>query len=74
MAGFRMLDGETLPGLLENYAQVAHRTEELVAQFRPRRRPSVAPGALVRARAETAQHAGHADIIRESLDRAKSTG
>ena len=33
MAGFRMLDGETLAGLLENYAQVANRTEELVAQL-----------------------------------------
>ena len=29
MAGFRMLDGETLADLLENYAQVARRTEEL---------------------------------------------
>ena len=26
MAGFRMLDGETLAGLLENYAQVAQQT------------------------------------------------
>ena len=33
MAGFRMLDGETLPGLLENYAQVAHRTGELLVQL-----------------------------------------
>src|SRR5271165_4596912 len=33
MAGFRMLGGQTLAGLLENYAQVAHRTEELVAQL-----------------------------------------
>jgi hypothetical protein len=32
-AGFKMLDGETLAGLLENYAQVAHRTGELVAQL-----------------------------------------
>src|SRR5215469_1949467 len=30
MAGFKMLDGDTLAGLLENYAQVARRTEELV--------------------------------------------
>ena len=33
MAGFKMLDGDTLAGLLENYAQVAHRTEELVAHL-----------------------------------------
>src|SRR3974377_1414936 len=33
MAGFRMLDGETLADLLENYAQVARRTEELGAQL-----------------------------------------
>ena len=33
MAGFKMLDGETLAGLLQTYAQVAHRTEELVAQL-----------------------------------------
>src|SRR5258708_27070818 len=32
MAAFRMLGGETPAGLLETYAQVAHRTEELVAQ------------------------------------------
>jgi uncharacterized damage-inducible protein DinB len=88
MAGFQMLDGETLAGLLENYAQVAHRTEELVAAL-----PDVAaahplppapwfePGARWSARrvllhviAETAQHAGHADIIRESLGGAKSMG
>jgi uncharacterized damage-inducible protein DinB len=29
MAGFRMLDGETLAGLLETYAQVAQQTGEL---------------------------------------------
>jgi hypothetical protein len=33
MAGFKMLDGETLAGLPENYAQVAHRTEELAAHL-----------------------------------------
>ena len=40
------------------------------------RRPLVgAPGAaLLQVIAETAQHAGHADIIRESLDGAKSMG
>ena len=88
MAGFKMLDGETLTGLLDSYAQVAHRTEELVAQLPDLDAvhplppaPWFEPGACWSARrvllhviAETAQHAGHADIIRESLDGAKSMG
>jgi uncharacterized damage-inducible protein DinB len=88
MAGFRMLAGETLSDLLERYAQVANRTEELVAQLpdldsaQPLpQAPWFEPGARWSARrvllhviAETAQHAGHADIIRESLDGAKSMG
>ncbi len=87
-SGFRMLDTETLPGLLARYDDVARRSDELVATL-----PSLdashplpeAPwfesGAHWSARrvflhiiAETAQHAGHADIIRESLDGAKSMG
>jgi hypothetical protein len=88
MAGFRMLDRETLAGLLENYAQVAHRTEELVAQLPDLDAAHPLPPApwfesgarwsarrvLLHVIAETAQHAGHADIIRESLDGAKSMG
>jgi Protein of unknown function (DUF664) len=86
--GFRMLDGETLAGLLETYAQVAQQTGELVVQLpdldaaQPLpAAPWFEPGARWSARrvllhviAETAQHAGHADIIRESLDGAKSMG
>jgi hypothetical protein len=67
---------------------VARRTDELVAtlpdldarQPLPEA-PWFEPGANWSARrvlmhliAETAQHAGHADIIRESLDGAKSMG
>ena len=88
MAAFRMVDGETLGGLLENYAQVAGRTDELVAHLPDLDvahplppAPWFEPGARWSARrvllhliAETAQHAGHADIIRESLDGAKSMG
>jgi len=88
MAAFRMADGETLAGLLENYAQVASQTEELVAQLPDLDTaqplppaPWFEPGARWTARqvllhmiGETAQHAGHADIIRESLDGAKSMG
>jgi uncharacterized damage-inducible protein DinB len=87
-AGFRMLAGETLAGLLDEYEQVARRTDELVTTLPDLdlshplpEAPWFEPGARWSARrvllhviAETAQHAGHADIIRESLDGAKSMG
>jgi hypothetical protein len=88
VAGFEMRDGETLAGLLERYAQVAARTDDIVAtlpdldadQPLPEA-PWFPPGARWSARrallhiiAETAQHAGHADIIRESLDGQKTMG
>ncbi len=87
-SGFRMLERETLAGLLEQYEQVASRTDELVATlpdldvsqplpeapwFEPGARWS-ARRALLHVIAETAQHAGHADIIRESLDGSRSMG
>ena len=87
-AGFRMLEGETLSGLLDAYAEVARRTDELVrtlpdldeSQPLPSA-PWFEPGARWSARrvllhiiAETSQHAGHADILRESIDGAKSMG
>lgn len=85
---FSMLEGETLTGLLDEYEQVARRTDELVATLPDLdishplpEAPWFEPGARWSARrvllhvvAETAQHAGHADIIRESLDGAKSMG
>ncbi|MGW2894947.1 DinB family protein [Streptomyces sp. NPDC001212] len=85
---FRLLPGETLTGALADYAEVARRTDDLVATLpdlevtRPLpKAPWFEPGAQWSARrvlmhiiAETAQHAGHADIIRESLDGAKSMG
>ncbi|MEU0598221.1 DinB family protein [Streptomyces sp. NPDC006393] len=85
---FRMLPGETLAGVLDDYAEVAGRTDELVRTlpdlnaahplpkapwFEPDARWS-ARRVLMHIIAETAQHAGHADIIRESLDGAKSMG
>jgi len=88
MNAFRMGDGDTLAGLLEAYEAVARRTDDLVAalpdldadQPLPQA-PWFEPGARWSARrvllhviAETAQHAGHADIIRESLDGAKTMG
>jgi uncharacterized protein DUF664 len=86
--GFRMLEGETLAGLLADYDQVAQQTEDLirslpdldVSQPLPEA-PWFEKGAnwsarrvLLHVLAETAQHAGHADIIRESLDGAKTMG
>jgi uncharacterized damage-inducible protein DinB len=86
--GFRMLEGETLAGLLDAYDQAAKLTDEVVAtlpdldadQPLPEA-PWFPPGARWSARqvllhvvAETAQHSGHADIIRESLDGAKTMG
>ncbi|MFF7645498.1 DUF664 domain-containing protein [Streptomyces canus] len=85
---FRMLPGETLAGVLADYAETAERTDELVATLPDLdaahplpKAPWFEAGAQWSARrvllhivAETAQHAGHADIIRESLDGAKSMG
>jgi uncharacterized damage-inducible protein DinB len=85
---FRMLAGETLAGLLEDYEHVAHRTDGLVAALPDLEAAHPLPDApwfehgarwsarrvLLHVIAETAQHAGHADIIRESLDGAKSMG
>ncbi|GAA3981221.1 DinB family protein [Streptomyces sp. NBC_01352] len=85
---FRMLPGETLAGVLAEYEETARRTDEIVttlpdlnATHPLPEAPWNKPGARWSARrvllhiaAETAQHAGHADIIRESLDGAKSMG
>lgn len=87
-AEFRLLPDETLAGVLDAYAETARRTDELVASLpdldasQPLpAAPWFPPGARWSARqvilhiiAETAQHAGHADIIRESLDGAKTMG
>jgi uncharacterized damage-inducible protein DinB len=87
-SSFRMQAGETLVALLTEYEAVARRTDDMVrmlpdldaAQPLPAA-PWFPPGAKWSARrvllhvlAETSQHAGHADIIRESLDGAKSMG
>jgi len=87
-AGFRMEDGETLAALLAAYDDVAAHTDELVrtlpsldASHPLPEAPWFPPGARWSARrvllhivAETAQHAGHADILRESIDGAKTMG
>jgi uncharacterized damage-inducible protein DinB len=85
---FRLLPGETLQGVLDDYAEVSARTDEIVrtvpdlGMSHPLpKAPWYPPGESWSARrvvmhiiAETAQHAGHADIIRESLDGAKTMG
>jgi hypothetical protein len=85
---FRMEEGETLAGLLASYESVAARTDALVASLPDLDadhplpdRPWFEAGArwsarrvLLRIVGETAQHAGHADIIREALDGARSMG
>lgn len=85
---FRVLDGETLEGFLAEYEEVAARTDDLVRHLSDLNvshplpeAPWYEPGAQWSARrvllhilAETAQHAGHADIIRETLDGAKTMG
>jgi uncharacterized damage-inducible protein DinB len=87
-AQFQLTEADTVTALLDRYAEVAANTAELVrtlpdldvSQPLPRA-PWFQPGASWSARrallhiiAETAQHAGHADIIRESLDGAKTMG
>ena len=85
---FRMLEGETLAGILDEYERVARRTDEVIASLPDLdashplpEAPWFEQGARWSARqailhiiAETAQHCGHADIIRESLDGAKTMG
>ena len=84
---FRLLEHETLAEVLDRYADVAAETDALVAtvdldaaQPLPEA-PWFPAGATWSARrvlmhivAETAQHAGHADIIRETIDGQKSMG
>jgi hypothetical protein len=79
---------ETLAGLLDDYAACAAQTTEVVrgladldAATPLPEAPWFEPGATWTARrvllhllAETAQHAGHADIIRETLDGQKTMG
>ncbi len=85
--GFRMVGDETLAGLLAAYDEVASATDRLVESVDLDARhplpsaPWHEPGSTWSNRrtfahivAETAQHAGHADIIRETIDGQKSMG
>jgi hypothetical protein len=79
--------GESLADVLAGYDEVAAHTDELVgtldldADHALPEAPWFTPGARWSARrvflhiiAETAQHAGHADILRESIDGQKTMG
>ena len=84
---FVLREDETLAGVLAEYEKIAARTDELVrtwdldaVQPLPKA-PWFPPDATRSARrvfvhivAETAQHAGHADILRETLDGQKTMG
>jgi uncharacterized damage-inducible protein DinB len=79
---FQMLPGETLAGVLKRYEEVAARSEEIIAALPDLSATHPLPDApwhqpgteysvrrvLLHVIAETAQHAGHADILRETLD------
>ncbi|WP_263248857.1 DinB family protein [Saccharopolyspora rosea] len=82
-AEFRVLDGETLDGLVEAYRAQARDTESVVSGVADLGAPldisplsSLLPEGTVRTPRwvlshliqETARHAGHADILRETLD------
>ena len=80
---FRLLADETLDGVLARYDAVARETEEVVRRLdldTPVPVPQVVPWfpddidawsvrwVLLHMITETARHAGHADIVRESID------
>jgi uncharacterized damage-inducible protein DinB len=84
---FRLVEGETLADVLAEYEKVAAATDDLVrtldldTSYELPAAPWQPPGVFWSVRrvflhiaAETAQHAGHADIIRESIDGQKSMG
>ena len=85
LASFRLQPDESLAGVLDRYQATAARTDGVTAEVGDLGRavplPSGVPwfpeGATVRwvllhLIEETARHAGHADIIRESLDGAQA--
>jgi hypothetical protein len=81
-ADFTMAPGETLAGIVARLEQVAARTEEIIASVPDLSVSHPLPEApwhpvgeqrsirrvLLHLIAETAQHAGHADILRETLN------
>lgn len=86
-AGLRMQPGETLVELIDDYRLAARETERAATELSSLdvmlplpETPWFPPGTewsarhvLVHLIRETAQHCGHADIIRESIDGANTT-
>lgn len=84
MAGFRVEPGETLAALLDDYARAARETDDTIAAIPDLGQPVPVPRdapwfprdveawsvrwVLLHLIEETARHAGHADIVRESID------
>ena len=71
---FRMDRDETLAGLLGYYGDTAKQTEQIIAEVADLGQPSAVDAGksvrwvLLHLIKEIARHAGHADIIRETLD------
>ncbi|RRO16708.1 DinB family protein [Saccharopolyspora rhizosphaerae] len=82
IAEFQVLPGDTREAILARYEEVAQRTEEVITELPDLLTSHPVPEApwhepgteltvrqvLLHVISETAQHAGHADIIRETLD------
>ncbi|MFI5047647.1 MAG: DinB family protein, partial [Acidimicrobiia bacterium] len=87
-ASFAMQPGDTVAGVLAHYEQIAAATDQLVGGLSDLDAAHPLPSApwfeagaswsarrvVVHILGETAHHAGHADIIRESIDGAKTMG
>ncbi|MDQ1468012.1 MAG: hypothetical protein QOH10_2427 [Actinomycetota bacterium] len=83
-ANFRLEPSETLAGVLDDYDKVAEETEAVIASIADLGQPVPVPQGvpwfpddvdawsvrwvLLHLIQETARHAGHADIVRESID------
>lgn len=86
--GFSLAPHDTLHDALSRYAVVAETTDRVINDINDLSSSRLLPAApwfppgtawsarrvLLHLIAETAQHAGHADIIRESIDGAKTMG
>jgi uncharacterized damage-inducible protein DinB len=85
---FDLTEDETMPAVLERYGETTRGTDDLImrlpsldvahplpdAPWFERGASWSARRVLLHIMGETSQHAGHADIIRESIDGAKTLG